>query len=177
VPKKADYERAGVLEYVVRAIDPDEIFWFGQEQGVLVQRPIGEDGVRVHGPRATGVQIRATCGSIKADLAALEPEATPEDASVSSDRSAQRGSRFVGQGEDFNREGTPFAGSVGRFLRRSVHSAMRGPGACFEIPEQPPATPSNISDRMSRDVRIRYSTVGVVPSSNSADPSSGRLWR
>ncbi|HZW31054.1 MAG TPA: Uma2 family endonuclease [Isosphaeraceae bacterium] len=45
VPKKADYERAGVREYVVRAIDPDEIFWFGQEQGVLVQRPIGGDGL------------------------------------------------------------------------------------------------------------------------------------
>jgi Uma2 family endonuclease len=44
-PKLRDYERAGVLEYVVRAIDPDEIFWFGQEQGVLVQRPIGEDGL------------------------------------------------------------------------------------------------------------------------------------
>ena len=42
-PKLRDYERAGVLEYVVRAIDPDEIFWFGQEQGVLVQRAIGED--------------------------------------------------------------------------------------------------------------------------------------
>jgi Uma2 family endonuclease len=44
-PKLRDYERAGVLEYVVRAIDPDEIFWFGQEQGVLVQRSIGEDGL------------------------------------------------------------------------------------------------------------------------------------
>ncbi len=44
-PKLRDYERAGVLEYVVRAIDPDEIFWFGQEQGVLVQRLIGEDGL------------------------------------------------------------------------------------------------------------------------------------
>jgi hypothetical protein len=28
-----------------------------------------------------------------------------------------------------------------------------------------------------RDVRIRYSTVGVVLSANSADPSSGRTWR
>jgi hypothetical protein len=27
------------------------------------------------------------------------------------------------------------------------------------------------------DVRIRYSTVGVVPSGNSAEPSSGKLWR
>ncbi len=44
-PKRTDYERAGVLEYVVRAIDPDEIFWFAQEQGVLVQRPIGGDGL------------------------------------------------------------------------------------------------------------------------------------
>jgi Uma2 family endonuclease len=44
-PKKADYERAGVLEYVVRAIEPDEIIWFRQEQGVLVPRPIGDDGL------------------------------------------------------------------------------------------------------------------------------------
>jgi Uma2 family endonuclease len=44
-PKRAEYEQAGVLEYVVRAIDPDEIFWFGQEQGVLLQRPIGRDGL------------------------------------------------------------------------------------------------------------------------------------
>jgi Uma2 family endonuclease len=43
-PKLKDYERAGVLEYVVRAIDPDEIYWFIQEQGALVQRPIGDDG-------------------------------------------------------------------------------------------------------------------------------------
>jgi hypothetical protein len=44
-PKLADYERAGVLEYVVRAIDPDETFWFGQEQGVLGRRQIGGDGL------------------------------------------------------------------------------------------------------------------------------------
>jgi Uma2 family endonuclease len=44
-PKKADYEQAGVLEYVVHAIDPDEIFWFGQDQGALVQRAIGGDGL------------------------------------------------------------------------------------------------------------------------------------
>jgi Uma2 family endonuclease len=43
-PKKLDYERAGVLEYVVRAIEPDQIFWFGQEHGVLVQRSMGDDG-------------------------------------------------------------------------------------------------------------------------------------
>jgi Uma2 family endonuclease len=44
-PKLADYEQAGVREYIVHAIDPDEIFWFGQEQGVLVQRSIGVDGL------------------------------------------------------------------------------------------------------------------------------------
>jgi Uma2 family endonuclease len=44
-PKLDDYQRAGVLEYVVRAIDPDEIYWFGLDQGTLVQRPIGDDGV------------------------------------------------------------------------------------------------------------------------------------
>lgn len=44
-PKLNDYERAGVLEYVVRAIDPDEIYWFSQEDGALVQRAIGDDGL------------------------------------------------------------------------------------------------------------------------------------
>ncbi len=44
-PKRAEYERAGVLEYVVRAIEPDEIIWFRQEQGVLVPRPIADDGL------------------------------------------------------------------------------------------------------------------------------------
>ena len=44
-PKLAEYERAGVLEYVVRAFDPDEILWFTQEQGVLIQRPVDEDGL------------------------------------------------------------------------------------------------------------------------------------
>ncbi len=44
-PKKTEYEQAGVLEYVVHAIDPDEIFWFGLQQGILAQRPIGPDGL------------------------------------------------------------------------------------------------------------------------------------
>jgi Putative restriction endonuclease len=44
-PKLDDYERAGVLEYVVRAIDPDEIYWFSREQGELVQQPIGDGGL------------------------------------------------------------------------------------------------------------------------------------
>ncbi len=43
--KKADYERAGVQEYLVRAIDPDEIHWFGQEHGELVRRSVEGDGL------------------------------------------------------------------------------------------------------------------------------------
>jgi Uma2 family endonuclease len=43
-PKLADYELAGVREYVVRALDPDEVLWFGQEQGSLVRRPADPDG-------------------------------------------------------------------------------------------------------------------------------------
>jgi len=44
-PKLADYQQAGVLECAVRAMDPDEIFWFGQEKCVLVQRPVAGDGL------------------------------------------------------------------------------------------------------------------------------------
>jgi Uma2 family endonuclease len=44
-PKLRDYERAGIQEYLVRAIDPDEIYWFGQDQGQLVPRPPSEDGL------------------------------------------------------------------------------------------------------------------------------------
>jgi hypothetical protein len=71
----------------------------------------------VDGPRMTVVPQRTRCGSMKAQPAARGPEATPERASVSSDRRAQRGSRFVGLGEDLNREGNLFAGSVVHFLR------------------------------------------------------------
>jgi Uma2 family endonuclease len=44
-PKLDDYERGGVLEYIVRAIDPDEVFWFAQDRGALVQRSVGDDGL------------------------------------------------------------------------------------------------------------------------------------
>ena len=98
-------------------------------------------------------------------------------ASVSPDRSVQRGSRFVGQGEGTNTEGILFASSAVRFLRGRAHSAMRVTGACFEISERPTAAPSHISARMGRDVRIRYSTVGAVPSSTSGGLSSGKLLR
>jgi Uma2 family endonuclease len=44
-PKLTDYEQAGVLEYVVRALDPDEVVWYEQDQGVLEQRPLPGDGI------------------------------------------------------------------------------------------------------------------------------------
>lgn len=40
-PKLGDYERAGVLEYVVRTIEPDAVHWFRSEGGRLV--PVGPD--------------------------------------------------------------------------------------------------------------------------------------
>jgi Uma2 family endonuclease len=44
-PKLADYERAGVLEYVVRAVDPDEVLWHVLRDHRLVAIPPGPDGL------------------------------------------------------------------------------------------------------------------------------------
>jgi Uma2 family endonuclease len=44
-PKKADYERAGVPEYVVVALDPDHVYWFTLRDGRYVELPPGPDGV------------------------------------------------------------------------------------------------------------------------------------
>ena len=44
-PKFDDYERVGVLEYVVRAIDPDEVYWFVLRRGRFVDLPPGPDGI------------------------------------------------------------------------------------------------------------------------------------
>jgi Uma2 family endonuclease len=44
-PKLKDYQKAGVLEYVVRALEPDQVFWFVREGETLVERPLGEDGL------------------------------------------------------------------------------------------------------------------------------------
>jgi Uma2 family endonuclease len=43
--KKNDYERTGVLEYVVIAIDPDEIFWFVRRNERFVRLDPGPDGL------------------------------------------------------------------------------------------------------------------------------------
>jgi Uma2 family endonuclease len=44
-PKFADYQRAGVLEYVVVALDPDEVFWFVRRGDRLKPWSPGPDGV------------------------------------------------------------------------------------------------------------------------------------
>ena len=44
-PKLADYEQAGVVEYIVRALKPDEILWFEQKQGALVRKEADADGL------------------------------------------------------------------------------------------------------------------------------------
>jgi Uma2 family endonuclease len=44
-PKLEDYERAGVLEYIVRAVAPDEVFWFILRKGRFVDLEPGADGI------------------------------------------------------------------------------------------------------------------------------------
>jgi hypothetical protein len=44
-PKLDDYERAGVQEYVVRAMEPDEVLWHVLREGRLVAVPPGEGGL------------------------------------------------------------------------------------------------------------------------------------
>jgi hypothetical protein len=44
-PKFDEYERAGVLEYIVRSIEPDEVLWHVLEKGRLVTVPADPDGL------------------------------------------------------------------------------------------------------------------------------------
>jgi len=44
-PKFEDYERVGVLEYIVRAIEPDEVYWFVLRRGRFVDLPPGPDRI------------------------------------------------------------------------------------------------------------------------------------
>jgi Uma2 family endonuclease len=44
-PKKDEYEKAGVLEYLFVGIEPDEIHWFVLRDGVFREMPAGEDGI------------------------------------------------------------------------------------------------------------------------------------
>ncbi len=44
-PKFDDYEQAGVLEYIVRSIEPDEVHWFVLKRGRFVDYSSGSDGI------------------------------------------------------------------------------------------------------------------------------------
>jgi Uma2 family endonuclease len=44
-PKFDEYERAGVREYVVRALGPDAVYWFVLRDGRLEELPPGPDGI------------------------------------------------------------------------------------------------------------------------------------
>ena len=44
-PKKGDYEKAGVLEYLFVGIEPDEVRWFVRRDGRFVEMAAGEDGI------------------------------------------------------------------------------------------------------------------------------------
>lgn len=44
-PQKLDYERAGVPEYIVVALDPDEIYWYILEDGRYARIDADADGI------------------------------------------------------------------------------------------------------------------------------------
>jgi Uma2 family endonuclease len=44
-PKLEDYERVGVQEYVVRALEPDAVYWFVLRDGRFTKLPPGPDGI------------------------------------------------------------------------------------------------------------------------------------
>jgi Uma2 family endonuclease len=44
-PKKDDYEKAGVLEYLFVGIEPDEVRWFVRREGRFQEMAAGEDGI------------------------------------------------------------------------------------------------------------------------------------
>ncbi len=44
-PKFDDYERVGVQEYIVRALEPDDVLWFVLRKGHFVELSPGADGI------------------------------------------------------------------------------------------------------------------------------------
>jgi Uma2 family endonuclease len=44
-PKRDDYQRAGVQEYIVLAANPDEVLWFAREGDSLIPRRVDEDAL------------------------------------------------------------------------------------------------------------------------------------
>jgi Uma2 family endonuclease len=99
-PKLEDYQKAGVLEYVVRALEPDQVFWFVREEGVLVERPLGDDRL-YHSVHFPGLWLDAEalirCDGLRL-LAVVDLGcATPEHAAFVAGLAAAR-DRAQGQG-------------------------------------------------------------------------------
>jgi hypothetical protein len=93
-PKFDEYERAGVLEYVVRALDPDEILWHVLENGRFIAVKPDPDGL--YRSRAfPGLWLDPTAllaGDRGAVRAALDRGvATPEHAAFVARLAAARG--------------------------------------------------------------------------------------
>ena len=81
-PKKADYERAGVLEYVFVGLDPDEIRWFVRARADSSRMPPGRTASTARGlPRPLARPRALFAGDLNRLIAALEQGlATPEHA-------------------------------------------------------------------------------------------------
>ncbi len=93
-PKLDIYERAGVLEYIVRSIDPDEVIWHTLENGEYIVLPLDPDGL--YRSRAfPGLWLDATAllaGNGAGVRQALELGLnTPEHAAFAATLTAKRG--------------------------------------------------------------------------------------
>jgi hypothetical protein len=92
-PKLADYEQAGVREYIVRALDPDEVIWFKQEGGSLVRVPPDADGL-YRSPFLPGLWLEPEA-LVRGDTRRLrqvldQGVATPEHAAFVAELAARR---------------------------------------------------------------------------------------
>ena len=84
-PKKPDYERAGVREYVVVGIDPDEVRWFVSRAGRFVEMTPGTDGL-YHSEGFPGLWLdpkAMPAGDLEGIIATLDRGlATPEHEAI-----------------------------------------------------------------------------------------------
>jgi Uma2 family endonuclease len=92
-PKRADYERAGVLEYLVVTLDPQEVHWFGRQGDHFEPLPSGPDGL-YSSVVFPGLWLDPTA-LFADDLDALAAtidrgKATPEHAAFAADLTARR---------------------------------------------------------------------------------------
>jgi Uma2 family endonuclease len=93
-PKRLDYERAGVREYIVRALDPDEVLWHVWRRGRLRTLPLGPDGLyRSETFPGLWLNPRALLAGDRPQLRAVLDQglATPEHAAFVARLAAARG--------------------------------------------------------------------------------------